>query len=185
MGGASAVIRPPPSQAARLPAASARAGSAPVEIVLPGAPVTAAELHYHWQDYEVDAAAGVRDAGGVMGAQRRFARMRNLPPSAVAILRDWVMAHLDQPYPSDAEKAELAARAKITKKQVRHWLTNARKRIVRPLAEQMGIRVQRPAWHTDVRDRGGDARGGSGSGAAYDDADEEDEDADEEGGMYE
>lgn len=50
------------------------------------------------------------------------------PRHAVKILRDWVDAHADDPYPSEAEKAELERKTDLKPNQVANWLANARRR---------------------------------------------------------
>jgi len=46
--------------------------------------------------------------------------------------------HVDYPYPTDAEKVELAAQAGVTLKQLSVWFTNARKRLWIPLRQMLG-----------------------------------------------
>lgn len=67
---------------------------------------------------------------------QRTKRRRNLPPEAVAILREWFDCHNENPYPSEAEKGQLARRAtaasmnqvQISLQQVTTWFVNARAR---------------------------------------------------------
>lgn len=56
--------------------------------------------------------------------QRRY----SLGADARTVLKTWVDAHLDDPYPSVAEKQQLAQRASLSMKQVNDWFTNYRKR---------------------------------------------------------
>ena len=76
--------------------------------------------------------------------KRRFGRPATLPPTRAAIsrhhrrfslgaearriLKRWVNENLEDPYPSMAEKQELATRAHLSLKQVNDWFTNYRKR---------------------------------------------------------
>ena len=67
---------------------------------------------------------------------------RNLNRHAVILLNEWFMNHLDNPYPSDLEKAELASRGGLTKKQVRYWFAHKRSRSKKrgaPLVENSHI----------------------------------------------
>ena len=50
------------------------------------------------------------------------------PKHAVKILRDWLDAHADHPYPSEAEKADLEQRTELRPTQIANWLANARRR---------------------------------------------------------
>ena len=55
----------------------------------------------------------------------------------------WMMSpeHIDHPYPSEAEKGELAIAAGITLRQVSVWFTNARKRVWVPMRQRLEVRV--------------------------------------------
>ena len=55
-----------------------------------------------------------------------------LPSSAVAILNAWLQDHTGNPYPSESEKLELAARSTLELNQVHIWFRNARRRILNP-----------------------------------------------------
>ena len=74
---------------------------------------------------------------------------RTLPESAVAVLRAWMMSpeHVDHPYPSDEEKAALAAQTGISTKQVSIWFTNARKRIWVPLRRKQGLMASPTSYY--------------------------------------
>ena len=50
-------------------------------------------------------------------------RRANLPQAARFILEEWFRANSEHPYPSDADKDRLAARAGITNAQVSNWST--------------------------------------------------------------
>lgn len=54
----------------------------------------------------------------------------NLPKAAVAILKDWLQDHQSNPYPSEDDKLDLAARTGLRTKQINYWFMNARKRIL-------------------------------------------------------
>lgn len=47
---------------------------------------------------------------------------------SIRILKDWVLAHRDSPYPSDLEKQVLGEQTGLSKAQVTNWFSNARRR---------------------------------------------------------
>lgn len=100
-------------------------------------------------------AASSSSTGGTTSAAG--SKRNSLTPEAVQVLRDWMFSpeHIDSPYPTEAEKRELAARAGIKMKQLCNWFTNARKRLWQPLLRQRGDDV---AAHisTARRNRGQD-----------------------------
>lgn len=50
------------------------------------------------------------------------------PRHAVKVLREWLDAHADRPYPSEREKVELEQRTELKPSQIANWLANARRR---------------------------------------------------------
>ncbi|PIB02819.1 hypothetical protein CB0940_11718 [Cercospora beticola] len=50
------------------------------------------------------------------------------PRQAVKVLRDWLDAHADNPYPSEEEKAHLERQTELKPSQIANWLANARRR---------------------------------------------------------
>lgn len=56
-------------------------------------------------------------------------KRRNLNPLATAVLTKWYHANLNCPYPSDAEKVNLAKEADIKVCQVNNWFSNKRNRM--------------------------------------------------------
>jgi uncharacterized spore protein YtfJ len=58
-----------------------------------------------------------------------------LAKSTVAILKQWFFNHFAHPYPTEAEKHDLAQLSGSTAAQVNYWFINARVRIWRPLLE--------------------------------------------------
>ena len=50
------------------------------------------------------------------------------PRHAVKTLRDWLDAHMGNPYPTEEEKAELEAKTELKPSQINNWLANARRR---------------------------------------------------------
>ena len=50
------------------------------------------------------------------------------PRHAVKVLRDWLDAHSENPYPTEEEKADLVERTELKPSQIANWLANARRR---------------------------------------------------------
>jgi hypothetical protein len=71
---------------------------------------------------------------------RSQAISRALADQSAHVLKAWMLSpeHVDYPYPTDAEKVELAAQAGVTLKQLSVWFTNARKRLWIPLRQMLG-----------------------------------------------
>ncbi|OBZ82574.1 Homeobox protein PKNOX1 [Choanephora cucurbitarum] len=63
-------------------------------------------------------------------------RRGNLPKAVTAILRDWLSRHKKHPYPTEEEKATLAAETNLNLNQISNWFINARRRILQPMLEQ-------------------------------------------------
>ena len=90
--------------------------------------------------------AQVAELAGVLAdettAKRNKSRTtgtRGLPPHANDLLRNWLF-HKDnilRPYPTPAQKIDLAKRASISRKQVDTWFVNARKRLWTPTIRQL------------------------------------------------
>ena len=62
-------------------------------------------------------------------AKRHIRPRKNFSKSVIGVLKEWMIAHKDHPYPSDHEKAQLCQATGLSKKQLRIWFTNARKRL--------------------------------------------------------
>eukprot|EP00698_Gefionella_okellyi_P005671 TRINITY_DN15139_c0_g1_i1.p1 TRINITY_DN15139_c0_g1~~TRINITY_DN15139_c0_g1_i1.p1 ORF type:complete len:222 (-),score=8.62 TRINITY_DN15139_c0_g1_i1:41-706(-) len=60
-------------------------------------------------------------------------KSRFLPVVATAIFNDWVMSHLDHPYPTKSEKEALCQETGVERKQLSIWLTNFRRRKAKEL----------------------------------------------------
>ncbi|SCU97043.1 LADA_0H04126g1_1 [Lachancea dasiensis] len=58
------------------------------------------------------------------------ARRTNLPKETVEILNEWLLSHLNYPYPSPQEKRELLIRTGLSKVQLSNWFINVRRRKV-------------------------------------------------------
>lgn len=77
-------------------------------------------------------AIGARlDSDGPTSSKRNGIRF---PRQAVKILRDWLDAHAENPYPTEDEKAELEESTELKPAQISNWLANARRR--RKVAEK-------------------------------------------------
>ena len=76
-------------------------------------------------------------------------------------LRDFLVAHFDHPYPSDAQREHLARASGMSRAQVGNWFINARVRIWRPMILKLGEQIE------DERreDRARGARGGRVNGS--------------------
>ena len=64
------------------------------------------------------------------------------PRHAVKILRDWLDAHQDHPYPTEDEKNALEKATELTPNQIANWLANARRR--RKVMEKARPKVRVP-----------------------------------------
>lgn len=53
---------------------------------------------------------------------------QNLPPATIRVLKKWLFAHCDNPYPGEREKDALATQANISTTQLNNWFINARRR---------------------------------------------------------
>jgi len=63
---------------------------------------------------------------------------RNLNKNATKILLQWFHDHIEDPYPTDQEKAMLAAQCVLTLKQINNWFGNTRIRYKRKCLKQAG-----------------------------------------------
>ncbi|EDO19311.1 hypothetical protein Kpol_1036p56 [Vanderwaltozyma polyspora DSM 70294] len=61
---------------------------------------------------------------GIIGAGKRS----NLPKNSVQILNQWLLNHLQNPYPTPQEKKELLKQTGLTKIQLSNWFINVRRR---------------------------------------------------------
>lgn len=55
-------------------------------------------------------------------------RRGNLPKQVTDILRSWLNEHVQHPYPTDEEKADLMKQTGLTLNQISNWFINARRR---------------------------------------------------------
>ncbi|ADM12468.1 TALE/PBX transcription factor [Encephalitozoon intestinalis ATCC 50506] len=66
-------------------------------------------------------------------AETRCAKPRtraNFPMDTSQLLRSWLKENMDNPYPSDAEKAYLCQKTGLGPAQINNWFINARRRIL-------------------------------------------------------
>jgi hypothetical protein len=56
-------------------------------------------------------------------------KKRFLPSKGIKMMKDWLFANADNPYPSPEQKLEFVKQGKIKLKQVEYWFINARARI--------------------------------------------------------
>ena len=68
---------------------------------------------------------------------------KKLPAEAVEIMKTWLLANQENPYPSKRRFASLVKKTGLTRKQVRIWLTNARKVLSR-LSTKLPQRILAP-----------------------------------------
>ncbi|XP_010941776.1 BEL1-like homeodomain protein 2 [Elaeis guineensis] len=73
---------------------------------------------------------------GIMDSEA-WRPQRGLPERSVNVLRAWLFEHFLHPYPSDADKQQLARRTGLSRNQVSNWFINARVRLWKPMVEEM------------------------------------------------
>lgn len=65
--------------------------------------------------------------GAGEGPEKGAAAAR-FPRASVKILKDWMIEHIDHPYPTDEDKEALKARTGLTISQISNWMANTRRR---------------------------------------------------------
>ncbi|KAF2704399.1 hypothetical protein K504DRAFT_461160 [Pleomassaria siparia CBS 279.74] len=67
------------------------------------------------------------DEGGDIGPKKGAAAAR-FPRTSIKILKDWIVAHIDHPYPTDEQKETLKAQTGLNISQISNWMANTRRR---------------------------------------------------------
>lgn len=68
------------------------------------------------------------ELGAMAGESKQRKRRGNLPKETTDKLRNWFMAHLGHPYPTEDEKQELVRQTGLQMNQISNWFINARRR---------------------------------------------------------
>ncbi|KAF2739645.1 hypothetical protein EJ04DRAFT_456845 [Polyplosphaeria fusca] len=61
-------------------------------------------------------------------APKKGAAAARFPRSSIKILKDWMIAHFDHPYPTDEEKESLKQQTGLSISQISNWMANTRRR---------------------------------------------------------
>jgi hypothetical protein len=64
---------------------------------------------------------------GDQGPKKGAAAAR-FPRAAVKVLKDWMLMHIDHPYPTDEEKEALTQQTGLSIGQISNWMANTRRR---------------------------------------------------------
>jgi hypothetical protein len=59
---------------------------------------------------------------------KKGAAAARFPRAAVKILKDWMLQHIDHPYPTDADKVLLGQGTGLSLGQISNWMANTRRR---------------------------------------------------------
>jgi hypothetical protein len=100
-----------------------------------------------------DGLLGAEGGGGGPSRPRTPAdrkRRGYLSEESVAVLRQWLWDHLDNPYPSEEDKTELSDQLGLSMTQVNNWFTNARRRNVAKMREQKAKNPDAAPPHSPV-----------------------------------
>lgn len=66
-----------------------------------------------------------------------------IPIESTCILQKWLLENFNDPYPSNAKKAEMARQSSLTIYQVNNWFINARERVVKKFHKKEGNKLAR------------------------------------------
>jgi hypothetical protein len=81
-------------------------------------------------------------------------RRRQLPAASLAVLKKWLFTHRDNPYPSEAEKRQLAKEANLDITQVRNWYERqSDAHIHARICQEYSKPIPRPHRYANVRNR--------------------------------
>lgn len=71
----------------------------------------------------------------VINPSNRMIPRVTLSERAKNVLFQWLLTHLNEPYPSEEDKGRLASMAGVNRTTVSNWFINARRRYIRPMKE--------------------------------------------------
>ena len=60
---------------------------------------------------------------------------KELTAAQAQMLKDWMLTHFHDPYPTPSQKRHLLQATCLQEKQLANWFNNARKRVWRPLKD--------------------------------------------------
>ena len=66
-----------------------------------------------------------------------------IPIESTCILQKWLLENFNDPYPSNAKKAEMARQSNLSIYQVNNWFINARERVVKKFHKKEGNKLTR------------------------------------------
>ena len=66
-------------------------------------------------------------------APKKGAAAARFPRPVIKILKDWLVEHIDHPYPTEEEKGILSVQTGLSLNQISNWFINARRRILQPM----------------------------------------------------
>ena len=66
-----------------------------------------------------------------------------IPIESTCILQKWLLENFNDPYPSNAKKAEMARQSNLSIYQVNNWFINARERVVNKFHKKEGDKLTR------------------------------------------
>ncbi|KAG9386606.1 homeobox and c2h2 transcription factor [Pyrenophora tritici-repentis] len=69
----------------------------------------------------------IDENGGDEGPKKGAAAAR-FPRAAVKVLKDWILMHIDHPYPTEEEKETLQQQTGLSMNQISNWMANTRRR---------------------------------------------------------
>ena len=64
---------------------------------------------------------------------------KSFQPSAILVMKSWLMQHVKYPYPTEEEKLEMELEAGLSLVQINNWFINARRRILHPLLSKLDV----------------------------------------------
>jgi hypothetical protein len=70
--------------------------------------------------------------------QQSKKRRGNLPKPVTDVLRNWLIQHIQHPYPTETEKLELMQQTGLSLNQISNWFINARRRRVPSMTKEEG-----------------------------------------------